>query len=54
MNKFVQTNKDGKRDMAFHFQPLPQDTKSSDFIEGNGDSPLQPARRAAISHRASP
>ncbi len=55
LNKFVQTNKDGKRDMAFHFQPLPLDTKSFDFIEGDGDrSPLQPARRAAICHRAAP
>lgn len=41
LNKFVQTNKDGKRDMAFHFQPLPQDTKSFDFIEGDGDRAFQ-------------
>ena len=41
LNKFVQTNKDGKRDMAFHFRPLPQDTKSFDFIEGDGDRAFQ-------------
>ena len=41
LNKFVQTNKNGKRDMAFHFQPLPQDTKSFDFIEGDGDHAFQ-------------
>lgn len=41
LNKFVQTNKNGKRDMAFHFQPLPQDTKSFDFIEGDGDRAFQ-------------
>ena len=26
LNKHLQTNKDGKRDMAFHFPPLPKDT----------------------------
>lgn len=41
LNKFVQTNKNGKRDMAFHFQPLPLDTKSFDFIEGDGDRAFQ-------------
>ena len=41
LNKFVQTNKNGKRDMAFHFQPLPQDTKSFDFNEGDGDRAFQ-------------
>ena len=41
LNKFVQTNKNGKRDMAFHFHPLPQDTKSFDFIEGDGDRAFQ-------------
>ena len=41
LNKFVQTNKDGKRYMAFHFPPLPQGTKSFDFIEGNGERAFQ-------------
>ena len=41
LNKFVQTNKDGKREMAFHFPPLPKDTKSFDFIEGDGDRAFQ-------------
>ena len=40
-NKFVQTNKDGKRDMAFHFPPLPKGTKVFDFIEGDGDRAFQ-------------
>lgn len=34
LNQFTQTNKNGKLDVVFHFQPLPQDTKSFDFIEG--------------------
>ncbi|MBQ6191652.1 MAG: redoxin domain-containing protein [Prevotella sp.] len=41
LNKFVQTNKNGQRDMAFHFPPLPQDTKSFDFIEGDGERAFQ-------------
>ncbi|MBQ9227173.1 MAG: TlpA family protein disulfide reductase [Fibrobacter sp.] len=41
LNKFVQTNKDGKRDMAFHFPPLPQGTTSFDFIEGDGQNAFQ-------------
>ena len=36
LNKHVYPGKDGKRDMAFHFPPLPQGTKSFDFIEGDG------------------
>ncbi len=40
-NKFVQTNKDGKRDMAFHFPPLPKGTKVFDFIEGDGERAFQ-------------
>ncbi len=40
-NKFVQTNKDYKRNMAFHFPPLPRGTKSFDFIEGDGDRAFQ-------------
>ena len=41
LNKFVQTNKDYKRDMAFHFPPLPKGTKSFDFIEGDGERAFQ-------------
>ncbi|MBR2114145.1 MAG: hypothetical protein IJ929_05695 [Prevotella sp.] len=40
-NKFVQTNKDYKRDMTFHFPPLPKDTKAFDFIEGDGERAFQ-------------
>lgn len=41
LNTFVQTDKKGKRDIAFHFQPLPQDTKSFDFIEGDNERAFQ-------------
>ena len=41
LNKYVQTNKDGRRDMAFHFPPLPQGTRSFDFIEGDGQWAFQ-------------
>ena len=41
LNKFVQTNKNGQRDMAFHFPPLPKGTKVFDFIEGDGDRAFQ-------------
>ena len=41
LNKHTQTNKDGRRDMAFHFPPLPQGTKTFDFIEGDGDRAFQ-------------
>ena len=41
LNKFVQTYKDHTRDMAFHFAPLPQGTKTFDFIEGDGDRAFQ-------------
>ena len=41
LNKFVQTNKDNKRDIAFHFPALPKGTKSFDFIEGDGDRAFQ-------------
>ncbi len=41
LNKFVQTNKDYKRDMAFHFPSLPKDTKAFDFIEGDGERAFQ-------------
>ncbi|MGM9777430.1 MAG: hypothetical protein ACI3ZD_03740 [Prevotella sp.] len=30
-------NADNKRDIVFHFQPLPLDTKVFDFIEGESD-----------------
>ena len=41
LNKFVQTGKDNKREMAFHFPPLPKGTKSFDFIEGDGQNAFQ-------------
>ena len=41
LNKHTQTNKDGRLDMAFHFPPLPQGTKTFDFIEGDGDRAFQ-------------
>ncbi len=41
LNKHLQTNKDGRLDMAFHFPPLPQGTKTFDFIEGDGDRAFQ-------------
>jgi hypothetical protein len=41
LNKHLQTNKDGKRDMAFHFPALPKGTKSFDFIEGDGQGAFQ-------------
>ena len=41
LNKFVQTNKDGRRDMAFHFPPLPKGIRSFDFIEGDGQGAFQ-------------
>ena len=41
LNKFVQTNKNYMREMAFHFPPLPKDTKVFDFIEGDGDRAFQ-------------
>ena len=41
LNKHLQTNKDGKRDIAFHFPPLPKGTNSFDFIEGDGQVAFQ-------------
>lgn len=41
LNKHVYPAKDGKRDMAFHFPPLPKDTKAFDFIEGDGQGAFQ-------------
>ncbi len=41
LNKHVVTGKNGKRDMAFHFPPLPKGTTSFDFIEGDGQGAFQ-------------
>lgn len=41
LNQFTQTNKNGKLNVVFHFQPLPQDTKSFDFIEGEIERAFQ-------------
>ncbi len=41
LNKHLHTNKDGHRDMAFHFPPLPKGTKAFDFIEGDGQGAFQ-------------
>ena len=41
LGKQEQANKDGRRDMAFHFPPLPQGTKVFDFIEGDGERAFQ-------------
>lgn len=40
-NQFRQTNTDGKLDIAFHFKPLPRDTKVFDFIEGDENGAFQ-------------
>ena len=41
LGKQEQSHKDGKRDMAFHFPPLPKGTKVFDFIEGDGQGAFQ-------------
>ena len=41
LNKHVYPDKDGKRDMVFHFPALPQGIKSFDFIEGDGQGAFQ-------------
>lgn len=41
LNKQVLANKDGRREMAFHFPPLPKGVKSFDFIEGDGPGAFQ-------------
>ena len=41
LNQKFQTEKDNKRDMVFHFPPLPKDTKVFDFIEGDGERAFQ-------------
>lgn len=35
-DKFRQTEKNGRLDVVFHFRPLPKNTRSFDFIEGEG------------------
>ena len=35
LDKSVKTNADNKRDIVFHFQPMPLNTKVFDFIEGD-------------------
>ena len=37
LDKSSKTNDDNKRDIVFHFQPLPLNTKVLDFIEGESD-----------------
>ena len=41
LNKHLHTNKDGRRDIAFHFPPLPKGTQKFDFIEGDGQGAFQ-------------
>ena len=41
LDKQLQTGKDGRNDMAFHFPPLPKGTKAFDFIEGDGEGAFQ-------------
>lgn len=41
LNKQVLANKDGRREMAFHFPPLPKGTRAFDFIEGDGQGAFQ-------------
>ncbi|MBO7463796.1 MAG: hypothetical protein J6T96_14505, partial [Bacteroidales bacterium] len=41
LDEWVQTDKDYRLKMVFHFKPLPLNTKSFDFIEGDGDGAFQ-------------
>ena len=41
LDKFVKTNADNKRNIVFHFQPIPLGTKVFDFIEGDGERAFQ-------------
>ncbi len=41
LDKYVHTGRDGRCDIVFHFQPLPQGTRSFDFIEGDGERAFQ-------------
>lgn len=40
-DKFRQTEKNGRLDVVFHFRPLPKNTRSFDFIEGDGQGAFQ-------------
>lgn len=40
-DKFRQTEKNGQLDVVFHFRPLPKNTRSFDFIEGEGQGAFQ-------------
>ena len=40
-DKWCQTDADGKRDMVFHFKPMPLTTKVFDFIEGDVERAFQ-------------
>lgn len=40
-DKFRQTEKNGRLDVVFHFRPLPKNTRSFDFIEGEGQGAFQ-------------
>ena len=39
--KFRQTEKNGQLDVVFHFRPLPKNTRSFDFIEGDAQGAFQ-------------
>ena len=41
LDKKLQTGEDFQTDVAFHFPPLPKDTKVFDFIEGDGQGAFQ-------------
>ena len=41
LDKQTRTNKDGKRDVVFHFPSLPKGIKSFDFIEGDEEGAFQ-------------
>lgn len=40
-NEAIQTDRDGRLDVVFHFPPLPQGTKYFDFMEGDGPNAFQ-------------
>lgn len=41
LDKSTMTNQDGKKEVVLHFQPLPQDIRSLDFMEGEGKGAFQ-------------
>lgn len=41
LGKFRQTEKNGQLDVVFHFRPLPKNTRSFDFIEGDEQGAFQ-------------